>query len=68
MQEDKLIVPNVKRRKYNSYQGEITPAVPNIIERNFHAEKPNMKWLTDIMEFHIPESIPYTVFTMNDIF
>ncbi|MBR1590066.1 MAG: IS3 family transposase [Acidaminococcaceae bacterium] len=54
MQEDKLIVPNVKRRKYNSYQGEITPAVPNIIERNFHAEQPNMKWLTDITEFHIP--------------
>lgn len=53
MKEDKLIVPNVKRRKYKSYQGEITPAVPNIIERNFHAEQPNMKWLTDITEFHI---------------
>ncbi len=54
MQEDKLIVPNVKRRKYNSYKGEITPAVPNVIERDFHAEQPNMKWLTDITEFHIP--------------
>ena len=54
MQEDKLIVPNVKRRKYNSYKGEITPAVPNVIERDFHAEQPNTKWLTDITEFHIP--------------
>lgn len=27
--------------------GEITPAVENIISRNFHAEKPNEKWLTD---------------------
>ena len=54
MQEEKLIVPNVKRKKYNSYKGEITPAVPNVIERNFHAEQPNMKWLTDITEFHIP--------------
>ena len=54
MQEEKLIVPNVKRKKYNSYKGEITPAVPNVIERDFHAEQPNMKWLTDITEFHIP--------------
>ena len=54
MQEEKLIVPNVKRKKYNSYKGEITPAVPNVIERNFHAEQPNIKWLTDITEFHIP--------------
>ena len=59
MQEDRLIVPNVKRRKYKSYQGEITPAVPNIIERNFHAEQPNMKWLTDITEFHIPAGKVY---------
>ena len=44
---------NVKRKKYNSYKGEITPAVPNVIERNFHAEQPNIKWLTDITEFHI---------------
>ena len=54
MQEDNLIVPNIKRRKYNSYKGEITPAVPNVIERDFHAEQLNMKWLTDITEFHIP--------------
>ena len=54
MQEEKLIVPNVKRKNYNSYRGEITPAVPNVIERNFHAEQPNIKWLTDITEFHIP--------------
>ena len=54
MQEDGLIVPNIKRKKYNSYKGEITPAVPNVIERDFHADQPNMKWLTDITEFHIP--------------
>ena len=48
MQEDKLIVPNIKRKKYNSYKGEITPAVPNVIERDFSAEQPNEKWLTDI--------------------
>lgn len=54
MLEDKLLVPYVKRRKYNSYKGEITPAVPNVIERSFRAEQPNKKWLTDITEFSIP--------------
>ena len=54
MMEEKLIVPSIKRKKYNSYKGEITPAVPNVIERDFHAEQPNIKWLTDITEFHIP--------------
>jgi transposase InsO family protein len=43
-----------KNRKYNSYKGEVTPAVPNLLERDFHADKPNLKWLTDITEFHIP--------------
>lgn len=59
MQEDNLIVPNNKRKKYNSYKGEITPGVPNVIERDFHAEQPNMKWLTDITEFHIPAGKVY---------
>ena len=54
MKEDKLTVLSIKRKKYNSYKGEITPAVPNVIKRDFHAEQPNMKWLTDITEFHIP--------------
>lgn len=29
-------------------------AMPNLLKRNFHADKPNMKWLTDITEFSIP--------------
>ncbi len=59
MQEDKLIVSNIKRKRYNSYKGEITPAVPNVIERDFSAEQPNEKWLTDITEFHIPAGKVY---------
>jgi transposase InsO family protein/FtsZ-binding cell division protein ZapB len=54
MKEDKLHVKHIKQRKYNSYKGEISPEVKNIINRNFHADKPNSKWLTDITEFHIP--------------
>ena len=48
-----------KNQKYSSYKGEITPSVPNIIERNFHADAPNEKWLTDITEFAIPAGKVY---------
>jgi putative transposase len=53
MKEENLIVPLSKHRKYTSYKGEISPDVNNIIARDFHAEQPNKKWLTDITEFHI---------------
>jgi len=54
MAEENLVVKHSKRKKYSSYQGEITPAVENFLQRDFHADKPNKKWLTDITEFRIP--------------
>lgn len=59
MKEENLHVPYNKRRKYNSYKGEISPGVDNIINRDFHAEEPNKKWLTDLTEFHIPAGKVY---------
>lgn len=59
MKDEKLVVPNIKRKKYNSYKCEISPEVENIINREFHADKPNDKWLTDITEFHIPAAKIY---------
>ncbi len=59
MREQNLSVRKVKKRKYSSYLGEISPAVENVINRDFHAEKPNEKWLTDITEFHIPAGKVY---------
>lgn len=53
MKEENLVVPNIKRKKYSSYKGELSPEVENIVNREFHADKPNKKWLTDITEFHI---------------
>ena len=50
MAELSLKVMLRKARKYSSYQGEITPAPENHIQRNFHADHPNEKWLTDITE------------------
>ena len=59
MKSEKLIVPQKHTRKYNSYKGEITPEVDNIINRDFHAEEPNQKWLSDITEFAIPAGKVY---------
>ena len=54
-----LVAQLKRRRTYSSYQGEITMAPENLLARNFHADAPNKKWLTDITEFHIPAGKAY---------
>lgn len=39
------------KRKWTSYQSELTPAPPNLVQRNLHAELPCQLWLADISEF-----------------
>ncbi|TQL48879.1 transposase InsO family protein [Homoserinimonas aerilata] len=41
----------VRRKKYRSYRGQIGKAAPNILQRDFGAEVPNEKWVTDVTEF-----------------
>lgn len=41
----------IRRKKYNSFRGEINKAAANLIQRDFHAERPNQKWTTDVTEF-----------------
>lgn len=43
----------VRMKKYRSYKGEIGRIAPNLLERNFHASKPNEKWVTDVTEFSL---------------
>ena len=43
----------VRIKKYRSYKGEVGKIAPNYLERNFYAEKPNQKWVTDVTEFHV---------------
>ena len=43
----------VRMKKYKSYTGEVGKTAPNILNRNFKAEKPNQKWVTDITEFKL---------------
>lgn len=59
MQEEHLIVYQTSKKQYSSYQGEISPSVENLLNRDFHSEKPNLKWVTDISEFRIPAGKVY---------
>ena len=47
------LVCRVRMKKYCSYKGEVGKIAPNLLERNFEAEKPNQKWVTDITEFRL---------------
>lgn len=59
MKEENLVARRPNKKKYSSYQGEITPAVDNKVNRDFHADAPNKLWLTDITEFAIPAGKVY---------
>jgi len=43
----------VRMKRYHSYRGEVGEIAPNLLERNFEAEKPNRKWVTDVTEFSL---------------
>ena len=59
MKENNLIVKSRKAKKYSSYKGEISEPVENILHRDFHADAPDEKMLTDISEFSIPAGKVY---------
>lgn len=46
-------------RHYNSYGGGEGDRPENLLKRNFHADAPNMLWLTDITEFGLPQGKVY---------
>ena len=43
----------VRMKKYHSYKGEVGKIAPNLLNRDFRAEKPNQKWVTDVTEFSL---------------
>ncbi len=43
----------VRMKKYRSYKGEQGATAPNLLNREFTAEKPNQKWVTDVTEFRL---------------
>jgi len=49
------ISARIRRKKVNRKKIKPDYIKENILSRNFEAEKPNEKWLTDVTEFSIPE-------------
>ena len=47
------LVCRVRVKKYRSYKGEVGKIAPNLLQRDFYAEKPNQKWVTDVTEFSL---------------
>ncbi len=47
------LVCRVRMKKYCSYKGEVGKNAPNLLNRDFHADKPNQKWVTDVTEFSL---------------
>ncbi|WP_392388515.1 IS3 family transposase [Cupriavidus campinensis] len=43
----------VRPKKYRSYKGAVGRVAPNVLQRQFHAGRPNQKWVTDVTEFSV---------------
>ncbi|MEH7238102.1 IS3 family transposase [Bacillus sp. JJ1562] len=43
----------VRMKKYKSYRGNVGKVAPNVLNRDFQANKPNQKWVTDVTEFSL---------------
>ena len=65
MEEENLVARAAKKkRRYSSYEGEISEAPPNLLrddrgKHHFRANKPNELWITDVTEFRIPAGKVY---------
>ncbi|WEK28789.1 MAG: IS3 family transposase [Candidatus Pseudomonas phytovorans] len=49
----------VRPKKYQSYRGVVGKIAPNLLERNFVAQRPNQKWVSDVTEFKVAEQKLY---------
>ena len=48
----------IRRKKYRNY-GDHTHRYPNLLNREFSADKPNQKWVTDISYIHTRQGVLY---------
>jgi len=43
----------VRPKRFTSYRGDAGKTVANLMKRDFKAEQPNQKWVTDVTEFKV---------------
>ena len=48
-----LHCPVRRRKRYNSFRGEVGAAADNVLNRRFATESPHTKWVTDVTEFTV---------------
>lgn len=58
-EENSIVYVLVSKKKYSSYEGEISPEVQNIVARDFSSTRPHEKTLTDISEFGLYDGKVY---------
>lgn len=49
----------VRPKKYRSYRGVVGRIATNLLERNFVAQRPNQKWVTDVTDFKVAQQKLY---------
>ena len=49
----------VRSKKYRSYKGDVGKVASNLLQRDFIAQCPNQKWVTDVTEFRVGEDKLY---------
>ena len=47
------LICRVRIKKYRSYKGEVGKIAPNLLNRDFIADRPDQKWVTDVTEFNL---------------
>lgn len=53
MRELGLQCPVRRRKRYNSFRGDVGQAADNVLDRKFAAAAANTKWVTDVTEFNV---------------
>ncbi|VVP79661.1 IS3 family transposase ISPsy8 [Pseudomonas fluorescens] len=53
LMEDMNLKSLVRPKRYRSYKGLVGKIAPNLLERNFLAQRPNQKWVTDVTEYKV---------------
>lgn len=43
----------IRTKKYRSWKGEVGKIAPNVLQRDFNAQKIREKWVTDVTEFSV---------------
>lgn len=53
------LLSDIRRRKKYKYMGEQSHKYDNLLNRDFKADKPNQKWVTDISYIHTNQGVLY---------